>query len=116
MRLTQANIYCEKRTLEREKQSGNKFELEFFCKSSRQICAKTETIFHAISETQKMRDWDHKNPSEKTHTISKMNYKSDELFFAEIAKCDILCRNCHIMRTMQQYKDDTIPKRKSTKK
>jgi DNA-directed RNA polymerase subunit RPC12/RpoP len=57
-------------------------------------------------------DWDHRNPSEKTHQISKMNCKSDELFYSEIAKCDIVCRNCHIIKTQYQFDNNLIPKRK----
>jgi hypothetical protein len=58
-----------------------------------------------------MFDWDHKNPGEKRYAISKMNYKEDVVFFEEIAKCDLTCRNCHMMRTMNQFKQNTIPKR-----
>jgi hypothetical protein len=57
-------------------------------------------------------DWDHRNPSEKTQQISKMNCKSDKLFDAEIAKCDIVCRNCHIIKTQYQFDNNLIPKRK----
>lgn len=238
MRLTQANIYCEKRTLEREKQSGNKFELEFFCKSCSKLLKKlinrlainlylykmalkeciyrlneyikqahtldkesleqivtyinicndrfakafeannddahkkvslkehkclkcnesNPTLFNrkktectpcmskagyekikvkldqgkerniiarlsrgkctvcsltVVRENAQMFDWDHRDPSDKLYGISRMNYKTDELFITEIAKCDLTCRNCHMMRTMQQHKDNTIPKRNS---
>jgi hypothetical protein len=60
-----------------------------------------------------MFDWDHRNPSEKTYTVSRMNYKTDELFNAEIEKCDLVCKNCHILRTMRQHAANEIPKRKS---
>ena len=63
-----------------------------------------------------MFDWDHKNPFEKCFAISKMNYKKDEIFFQEIAKCDLTCRNCHMMRTMSQFQSNEIPKRKSNVK
>lgn len=60
-----------------------------------------------------MFDWDHRNPSEKQYAISKMNYKEDGLFFEEIAKCDLTCRNCHMMRTMRQFQQNVITKRMS---
>lgn len=63
-------------------------------------------------ENAQMFDWDHRNPSEKTFSVSRMNYKADIAFFAEIEKCELTCKNCHIMRTMDQYKQNTIPKRK----
>lgn len=69
--------------------------------------------FKVIRENAQMFDWDHKNPSEKLYAISKMNYKTDESFFTEIAKCELTCRNCHMMRTMRQFNDNVIPKRKS---
>lgn len=62
-------------------------------------------------DTAQMFDWDHKSPAEKSCAISRMNYKSDEIFRAEIAKCDLTCRNCHMMRTMVQFKDNSIKKR-----
>ena len=58
-----------------------------------------------------MFDWDHRNPLEKCFAISKMNYKEDAMFFEEIAKCDLSCRNCHMMRTMRQFEQNSIPKR-----
>lgn len=64
-------------------------------------------------ENAQMFDWDHRNTSDKTFAVSRMNYKSDELFYAEIDKCDLVCKNCHIMRTMRQYEANEIPKRKS---
>lgn len=63
-----------------------------------------------------MFDWDHKNPAEKRYAISKMNYKEDSIFFEEITKCDLTCRNCHMMRTMSQFQQNTIPKRLSNVK
>ena len=63
-----------------------------------------------------MFDWDHKNPAEKHYAISKMNYKEDAIFFEEIAKCDLTCRNCHMMRTMRQFQQNVIPKRLSNVK
>ena len=89
-------------------------ERNILARLSREKCSVCSLI--VTRENAQMFDWDHRNPSEKTCAIAKMNYKSDELFVAEIAKCDLTCRNCHSMRTMQQYKDNEIPKRKSTKK
>jgi hypothetical protein len=57
-------------------------------------------------------DWDHRDAFEKTYQISKMNCKSDDLFYAEIEKCDLVCRNCHALRTKHQFDNNLIPKRK----
>jgi hypothetical protein len=45
-------------------------------------------------------DWDHRNPSDKTFTISYMVGRVKwETIKAEIDKCDAVCRNCHALRT-----------------
>jgi ribosomal protein L37E len=53
-------------------------------------------------------DWDHRNPADKSFTISyvvgKMSWQTIE---QEIAKCDAVCRNCHALRT--HYKQQHQP-------
>jgi len=45
-------------------------------------------------------DFDHRNPEEKSGDISRLSYKAGEQrFLAEIAKCDVICANCHRIRT-----------------
>jgi len=89
-------------------------ERNILARISREKCSVCSLI--VTRENAQMFDWDHRNPTEKTHAISRMNCRPDDLFFAEIAKCDLMCKNCHGMRTIQQHKDNEIPKRKSTKK
>ena len=60
-------------------------------------------------------DWDHRNPAEKTHQVSRMNARTDELFYVEIEKCDLVCKNCHAIRTKYQFDNDLIPKRQCKK-
>jgi hypothetical protein len=60
-------------------------------------------------------DWDHREPSNKIYPISRMNYKTDELFNVEIEKCDLLCKHCHAVRTKYQFDNNIIMKRKSKK-
>lgn len=60
-------------------------------------------------------DWDHRDPTEKATGVSKMNRKSDEEFFAEIAKCDLVCRNCHIIRTQKQFTEGLLKKKPNMK-
>lgn len=49
--------------------------------------------------------FDHRDPSEKYETISRLRQRptSVETLLAEIAKCDVVCANCHSMRTSEQY-------------
>ena len=49
-------------------------------------------------------DFDHRDQSKKTASVSRMRQDvySWERIKAEIAKCDVLCANCHRRRTAKQ--------------
>lgn len=54
-------------------------------------------------------DLDHIDPTKKKYTVSKLvqNAKcSEETLRAEIAKCRVLCANCHREVTHQQAKEN----------
>jgi len=54
-------------------------------------------------------DWDHRDPSQKLFTIGdKKHSVSTEKLLAEIAKCDLVCANCHRYRTHGQLKSGKI--------
>ena len=54
-------------------------------------------------------DWDHRDPSQKLFTISEKKHSvSSEKLLAEIAKCDLVCANCHRHRTHGQLKRGEI--------
>ena len=44
-------------------------------------------------------DFDHRNPSEKLGNLARMIAFSFEEILEEIAKCDVVCANCHRERT-----------------
>lgn len=44
-------------------------------------------------------DFDHRDPSQKIEDASQMVNLSAERLEAEIAKCDLVCANCHRERT-----------------
>lgn len=44
-------------------------------------------------------DFNHRNPLEKEFTLSKEIWHPWEVIEVEIAKCDILCANCHRIHT-----------------
>jgi hypothetical protein len=52
-------------------------------------------------------DYDHRDPTEKTLCVSELisNNASWEVVEAEIAKCDLVCANCHRIRTYPQRKE-----------
>jgi len=66
-------------------------------------------------ENAQMFDWDHRDPKEKKYNISRLNCKADAVFYAEIAKCDIVCRNCHAIRTKNQFENNLLQKKPSNK-
>lgn len=50
-------------------------------------------------------DWDHINPSNKSFTIMKDlvgGLQRKEVVLAEIAKCELVCANCHRVRTWKR--------------
>ncbi|HEY4226729.1 MAG TPA: hypothetical protein VGM49_00190 [Candidatus Limnocylindrales bacterium] len=48
-------------------------------------------------------DFDHRDPSTKTRAVTQMiSNASIERILAEAAKCDIVCANCHRLRTFQR--------------
>ena len=48
-------------------------------------------------------EFDHRNPDEKDGNVSELFKFSLEKVKAEIAKCDVLCANCHRIKTAQQF-------------
>ena len=48
-------------------------------------------------------DFDHRDPASKRYTVSRMVGKATtEAILEEVAKCDIVCGNCHRLRTWQR--------------
>jgi hypothetical protein len=48
-------------------------------------------------------DFDHRDPSSKRYTVSRMVGKATtDAILEEVAKCDIVCGNCHRLRTWQR--------------
>jgi hypothetical protein len=48
-------------------------------------------------------DFDHRDPQEKAFVVSRMLLRaSSEKILGEVAKCDIVCANCHRMRTYRR--------------
>jgi hypothetical protein len=48
-------------------------------------------------------DFDHRDPDMKRYTVSRMIGRAGtERILAEVAKCDIVCANCHRFRTFDR--------------
>lgn len=46
-------------------------------------------------------DFHHRDPKEKLFAISQFGGCNRALFLAEIEKCDVICSNCHRIRTFK---------------
>ena len=44
-------------------------------------------------------DFDHRDPSKKTRGVTAMIAQKTTTILAEVAKCDLVCSNCHRIRT-----------------
>ena len=54
-------------------------------------------------------DFDHREPADKSFTISaKQKDVSKTLLEAEFDKCDLVCANCHRLRTHKQFKTGVL--------
>lgn len=47
-------------------------------------------------------EFDHRNAEDKTYNIARMNSQSWNRIHTELAKCDVLCANCHCVRTHER--------------
>lgn len=47
-------------------------------------------------------DLDHRDPSTKLFMVSSSAMRSRAALVAEVAKCDVVCSNCHRLRTAKQ--------------
>lgn len=53
--------------------------------------------------------FDHIDPHTKSYTIANMRSKSQDLISAEIAKCQLLCANCHAIKTHKERAANASP-------
>jgi len=47
-------------------------------------------------------DFDHRDPSSKIRSVTRMIGGSTDRMLVEASKCDIVCANCHRLRTFEQ--------------
>ncbi len=55
-------------------------------------------------------DFDHRDPNAKSFSLAadKVLLKNRALLEAEVAKCDVICANCHRIRTAAQYAEGVL--------
>jgi hypothetical protein len=52
-------------------------------------------------------DFDHRNPKEKRNNVGELRNHRRKLLLEEIAKCDLVCSNCHRLRTYNRGQHDS---------
>jgi 5-methylcytosine-specific restriction endonuclease McrA len=46
---------------------------------------------------------DHKDPSTKKYSLNQLVFRTHETFLAEVAKCQLLCGDCHIEKSKVEH-------------
>lgn len=60
-------------------------------------------------------DFDHRDPAEKSFAVSqKARDVAESVLQAEFDKCDLVCANCHRLRTHKQMKTGVMTGKKAT--
>jgi hypothetical protein len=79
--------------------------LEFLRDLRRRPCADCGQIFAPW-----LMDFDHRDPRTKSFALAAGHalLKSRDVLLAEIAKCDIVCANCHAIRTYHWIKSEDV--------
>jgi hypothetical protein len=105
-RLYNAFYYAEHREEEIERVKRRQAAtLEFLRDLRRGPCADCGKIFPPW-----VMDFDHRDPKTKSFALAagKVLLKRREILLAEIAKCDIVCANCHAIRTYNWIKSEDV--------
>lgn len=50
-------------------------------------------------------EFDHIDPDTKLMTIARASSRNEEFFWSEVAKCQLLCKPCHIIKTNDDRKN-----------
>lgn len=77
---------------------------EYLAKIKSQPCSDCNKQYHPICM-----DFDHRDRKTKLNSVSKMGWSNNSLqkIKLEIDKCDLVCANCHRLRTYKQFKMST---------
>lgn len=93
---TQASLYCKTHHKERYFQKGRQRLL--IAKLQRGACADCRLAVTDLNHT--VFDFDHLR--DKKYQMSKMTSCSNESFESELVKCELVCSNCHRIRTKRR--------------
>lgn len=79
-----------------QRNKDNKIRISSYIREQKnKPCMDCGNLYHHYAM-----DFDHRDPKEKVIGLAKAaRYASIELVRIEIAKCDLVCSNCHRLRT-----------------
>lgn len=104
-RLRNPDKYCnyQKKFRERNKSLTAKYNRKYYLQRREELnrlkCRPCQDC--GIQYNPWVMQFDHRDPAQKKYALSQVNI-SYKHFKTEIAKCDIVCANCHFERTHKQ--------------
>ena len=100
----------EKRRQTYKQERANRSSKKHYGKKARIIQAAKDCpcIDCGITYPSFIMHFDHRNPSQKFRNVSAMATYSEKRIRMEIAKCDVVCANCHGLRTLAGMKSGKI--------
>lgn len=84
---------CEKERQKNQRSNGRQFIYDYLKDNECVDCGETNPI---------VLEFDHRNPDTKEYNVSNMTTRKIEVIQTEIDKCDVVCANCHRIRTAKQ--------------
>lgn len=82
----------ERRNYQNIRRNKIRQELVLYLGGSCVVCQATDQL-----------ELDHKNPQTKSFTIASGLDKPKDVLLAEVNKCQLLCKDCHLKKTVTEY-------------
>lgn len=106
-KVAQHESYLRTKEARREKQKSRRKDLRDFVISLKEgrCCADCGNSYHFSAM-----HWDHLPGYEKIAGIRELaaRYQSKQMIIDEIAKCELVCANCHAVRTYTRLQDKQL--------
>lgn len=84
----------KKKNQEKSVNDSKEYVYQYLLSHPCMMCGETNPI---------VLEFDHRNPDEKDGNVSELFRYSLEKVKVEIEKCDVLCANCHRIKTAMQF-------------
>lgn len=92
--LPQTSLIMSKESSRRKKRRRYESNKNLIRALKNQPCADCDITYpHYVM------DFDHRDPKDKTANVAALKSRSPDAILFEISKCDLVCANCHRIRT-----------------